>query len=188
MTVNHDVVGSSPTLAAKISFLTGQESVMETISQVPGISRHLYFRESKLKFGITGTRKGFTPKQKATFKKLLYTEGVFDLEFHHGDCVGVDAESALLVHNFAPEAAIICHPPLYATYRANTCINTVVNEPLDYMVRNRNIVNSVEKMFVVPENYMEVARSGTWATYRYAINHCVPCIIIFPNGRVEYSA
>ena len=49
-----------------------------------------------MKVGITGTRMGMNEHQFDGVQELLTKLYEAGAEFHHGDCVGVDAEAALL--------------------------------------------------------------------------------------------
>jgi len=52
-----------------------------------------------MKVGFTGTQAGLTPKQKLELRSLLMDYRDDITEFHHGDCIGADADA----HEIAAE-------------------------------------------------------------------------------------
>lgn len=95
-------------------------------------------------------------------------------EFHHGDCIGADAQAhwnALVVPVF-----IIIHPPIDSKKRAfcfnktsyPDCLIVRQRDPKPYLDRNHDIVDESDFLIVAPKTDQEETRSGTWATYRYA--------------------
>lgn len=113
--------------------------------------------------GFTGTQRGLSATQHAALVEFFSKTEV--TEFHHGDCIGADAEA----HDIATEYGIriVIHPPLFAGKRACKSADVVL-PPLSYLERNHAIVDAVELLVVAPESNKEELRSGTWATYRYA--------------------
>lgn len=136
-----------------------------------------------MKIGITGSRAGATPEQvvrlKQIFKALLNTS-FRPIELHHGDCVGVDE----LAHLIAKEMGfvLIGHPPINHKDRAYCQNFDILRDPKPYLLRNTEIVLETEVLFVVPRQYHEVVRSGTWSTYRKALLNNRPTLIIYPDG------
>lgn len=116
--------------------------------------------------GFTGTQEGMSDGQKAEFaRKVRHLQPV---EFHHGDCVGADAEAHELVRVNVPSCVIHSHPPTDERRRA-FCKADVVHPAKDFIPRNHDIVDECDFLFAAPRrNEMEL-RSGTWATYRYAL-------------------
>jgi len=121
--------------------------------------------------GFTGTREGMSEHQKATLRKLLSLAVNEPLEeqvvvFHHGDCKGADAEA----HEIALSVGcmIIIHPPVKRIMRAYCKGAREVLPPLEYLERDRAIVDSTIGMFAAPKSDKEELRSGTWYTVRYA--------------------
>jgi hypothetical protein len=102
-------------------------------------------------------------------------------EFHHGDCVGWDAESHELIRKGFPEVRIVVHPPLEWKFRAG-CAGDEVRKPLSYLARNRQIVKSVEKLVVLPNTASWRSKGGTWYTHDYAKKVGKPYVVIWPNG------
>lgn len=119
-----------------------------------------------LRVGFTGTRLGMSNKQKQTLVDLLeqlHNRGA--RYFHHGDCVGADAEA----HDIAVSVGfeIVGHPPIIEDLRAfKRCDYMRTERP--YILRNHDIVDEVDYMIAAPYSDKEVRRSGTWATVRYA--------------------
>ena len=105
---------------------------------------------------------------------------------HHGDCIGVDVQTAKIAEFMGVKT--VCHPPSNPAARARHA-STVILPEKEYLVRNRDIVEAVDHMIVVPFEKEEILRSGTWMTYRYAKKRDVGRTIIFPDGtlRIEES-
>ena len=131
-----------------------------------------------MKIGITGTREGMNEHQFTLVQKFLsqhYTEGA---EFHHGDCVGVDAEAAVLAKELGYK--IVSHPgPSVDGLRAFVeCDES--REPTSHFKRNRTIVDSCDILLVVPLHNEHQSRGGTWYTYDYAVKKNRPYTVIWP--------
>lgn len=105
---------------------------------------------------------------------------------HHGDCIGVDVQTAKIAEFMGVKT--VCHPPSNPAARARHN-STVILPEKEYLDRNRDIVDAVDYMIVVPFEKEEILRSGTWMTYRYAKKRDVGRTIIFPDGtlRIEES-
>ena len=117
-----------------------------------------------MKVGFTGTRQGMSQHQKEQF--VLEMLKLNPTEFHHGDCIGADAEAHDIVREFFPNIRIIIHPPISVKLRAFKKGNEYKDSE-SYISRNHNIVDTVEYMFGAPKSNNEELRSGTWATIRY---------------------
>lgn len=124
--------------------------------------------------GFTGTRHGLSNRQR--FQLLMWFHDHEITELHHGDCLGADQQ----VHNLALSCAvqpekIIIHPPTDPRLRA-FCSGKVLPEK-PYLHRNHDIVEACEMLLAAPHTEVEIQRSGTWATIRYAdltnTNHCI---------------
>ena len=94
---------------------------------------------------------------------------------HHGDCLGMDAA----VHRIAIQAGfcVFIHPPVSEKKRA-FCQGGHVLSPFPYLERNHMMVDASDVLLAVPKTYVEVLRSGTWSTIRYARRRKVEVIII----------
>lgn len=138
-----------------------------------------------MKVGFTGTQRGMTEAQKATFATLVTFTRMS--EFHHGCCVGCDAEAVSHVLAKLKTAKIICHTPTNVSKRAWTAwtASHVTLEAKDYLVRNHDIVDACDIMIATPAGDKEELRSGTWATIRYARKLSKPICLILPSGEMK---
>lgn len=141
-----------------------------------------------VKVGVTGSRQGMEYWQKRKFQRyLLHFKFI---EFHHGDCIGVDEETHDVVRQRDPNIPIIIHPPLNSHYRAycghlgGNLVDhkTIILPEAEYIQRNHNIVDACDILIAIPKEQHEVVRSGTWATVRYAIKQEKPVRLILPPG------
>lgn len=130
-----------------------------------------------MKLGFSGTRFGMIEEQKYNLRHLMLntdicpvTPGVRN-EFHHGDCVGADAEAFEIAVELGWET--IAHPCDLEHLRAFTASDIImpVCRPL---VRNRAIVKACDVLAGAPRSLTDVTRSGTWSTIRYAVATQVP--------------
>ena len=127
--------------------------------------------------GFTGTRYGMTDGQCKYLEHVLKELGV--TEFHHGDCIKADAQAALIVQGMEG-VKIVCHPPENPTFRAYVPLRPgdTIFPTRHYIERNHDIVDACEHLLVAPLHNAETQRSGTWATYRYAVSRKLPITII----------
>lgn len=119
------------------------------------------------KVGFTGTRRGMTPSQMVglydNLKIVIETDGA--KEFHHGDCVGADAEAHVIATVLG--FTTVAHPPILIGYRA-FCKADYVLEPREYIPRNHDIMDVSDIAFGAPlGGEDQYSRSGTWAAIRY---------------------
>lgn len=134
-------------------------------------------------FGFTGTQKGMTRQQQDRLVALLVDYGFRDGqqdEFHHGDCVGADAEA----HDIAEQMGLflVVHPPLNGSKRAFKK-GHIVRAPLTYLCRNREIVRACDMLLAAPFEFHEQLHSGTWSTIRYALKSRRTYVVIRPDGQ-----
>lgn len=118
-----------------------------------------------MKIGFTGTQLGMSQHQKEQFVLELYE--LNPTEFHHGDCIGADAEAHDIVREFFPDVKIVGHLPKANSKRAYKKCDEY-RDPLPYLERDHKIVDETDYLFGAPKADAEVLRSGTWATIRYA--------------------
>jgi hypothetical protein len=136
-----------------------------------------------MKVGITATQQGMTIAQQDIFEIAL-TGALRDgmNEFHHGDCIGGDAQAHDIARRINPEImTIVVHPPEDPSKRAWRRGDVVLPEK-PYLDRNHDIVDQVDRLFAAPRSYKEQPRSGTWATIRYARKIGRYIAIIWPDG------
>ena len=132
----------------------------------------------KLKVGFTGTQKGMTFKQHDHLADFLEIIGNGISEFHHGDCIGADEEFHGLCEVLNGE--IIIHPPINESKRS--FCNGIILDSKEYLERNHDIVDQTDCMIVCPDSKKEKLRSGTWATFRYAMKKSKPIFVFYPDG------
>ncbi len=133
------------------------------------------------KIGFTGTRHGMTESQKNEFRNLI--SQIEFQEFHHGMCIGSDAEAHSIVSSLKKNTSIkiVGHPPTYKEFMSNCDCDLLIRaEP--YLQRNHNIVDSTDILIATPDT-MEKTQSGTWSTIRYARKKNKKIYIIHKNGR-----
>jgi len=131
--------------------------------------------------GFTGSSKGMTAEQKAALRGLL-NGGVG--EFHHGDCVGADAEA----HDIARECGygIVLHPPTNPDKRAWRLVPRDKKRPKRrYLDRNKDIVRETASLIVAPFEPEERLNSGIWSAVRFARMLGKPVFLILPDGTVQ---
>ena len=139
-----------------------------------------------LKIGFTGTQSGMTFDQKNNFLVTLreLNEEFHLTEFHHGDCIGADADAHKLMQIYFPHVEIRKHPPEDPKKRA-FCEGGFCYTEKPYLVRNHMIVDETDMLIATPENGNEEMRSGTWATIRYAKKTDKKITIISPDGNCK---
>jgi hypothetical protein len=132
--------------------------------------------------GFTGTQRGMTAIQRNIARGFL-SQGWFPEDaFHHGDCIGSDAECAYIAKDIG--YWVVGHPPTNSSKRA-FFQSDAIHTPRTYLVRNHNIVDCSAQILAMPGEMNEVLRSGTWATIRYAIKKRKKICIIYPDGTSE---
>lgn len=134
-----------------------------------------------MSIGFTGTQIGMTHAQNDRCQRLL-KDLDNNQQFHHGDCVGADAEAAFHAHRFG--YFVVCHPPLIEAKRAFTNNYNEKRHPDEYIARNHAIVDESDVLIACPQENTEQLRSGTWATVRYARKTGKRIFIIYPDGVV----
>lgn len=118
-----------------------------------------------MKLGFTGTQVGMSERQKAQLVAVLVRYNIS--EFHHGDCIGADAEADAIAR--AHGIPITIHPPIIPSKRAYCGKpGDGLWLPKQYLERNHDIVDATDFLVAAPRTDEEELRSGTWATVRYA--------------------
>jgi predicted Rossmann fold nucleotide-binding protein DprA/Smf involved in DNA uptake len=121
-----------------------------------------------MNIGFTGTRKGLTDYQKAHLESLFWVWSrleAAEIKLHHGGCVGADEQAHYLAIKYGMTS--VCHWP---TDRKFVALITPHEhrEAQPYLIRNHNIVDESDFLLACPKQMVEIRRSGTWATVRYA--------------------
>ena len=136
--------------------------------------------------GFTGTRHGMSAVQKEAFARVL--EEADGDQFHHGDCVGADAEAAAIAFELGWQ--IICHPPLKDEHRANTTFHRAdfARPQKSHFARNRDIVDESQLLIACPQ-YMDPITKETMGGTAYTVNYARKCgkpvWIVRPDGTIE---
>jgi hypothetical protein len=142
-----------------------------------------------MRLGFTGTQEGMQPQQQEAVEQWLcsFRPGTIT-EFHHGDCIGADAQCHQSILFFHPTCRTVCHPPENDSKRAFTD-NDDTREPGPYLERNQAVVDAVDVLLAAPkEQTGDVLRSGTWATIRRARKRGIPIVIVRPDGTYEVES
>jgi len=133
----------------------------------------------------TGTREGMTAKQYETVRRLVHE--LKPTIAIHGDCMGGDSEFHKIIVEWKKIQPCILklYPSSSKTraYNEDWDIIMPVEAPL---VRDRYIAQEGDRLIGAPKQMIEVPRSGTWTTIRYAkwkFNKIV--YIVYPNGEVR---
>ncbi len=126
---------------------------------------------------FTGTQAGMTGPQRARFRGLM--RALRPATFHHGDCVGADAEAH---DDVVGTTRVHIHPCTISDKRAWKGQAFVIEAPAPPLERNRVMVDVSEALVATPKGMIEELRSGTWATIRYARKQKKPVHICWPNG------
>lgn len=128
-----------------------------------------------MQLGFTGTSKGITDRQHRLLAKEIAKCDVF----HHGDCIGADAQAHDIARAYG--AYIILHPPDNGRARA-FCIPDEERAPLPYLDRNQAIVDECDYLVACPKLMHEEQRSGTWATVRRARKAGKKVVVLWPRA------
>lgn len=132
--------------------------------------------------GMTGSRNGMTIEQQ--FKCWGLLEFLFNSGsevFHHGDCIGADKQNHIYANTIG--YFIEVHPPKNPKLRAY-CKGDIIHEEKEYLVRNKDIVNSSVIILGFPPTETH-SRSGTWSTVSYAKKKGKETIVVLPSGQIE---
>lgn len=142
------------------------------------------------KLGFTGTQLGMTDIQaQIVFDEMMLfgqEPGEEIAEAHHGLCIGADEEFHGLLDYLPNSVVVHGHPPLNTSKMAKGLICDVMHTPLEYLARNRAIVDAVDTLFAAPKGEEEI-RSGTWSTVRYARRKGINIRIVMPDGNTRFE-
>lgn len=134
-----------------------------------------------MRLGFTGTQKGMTALQQASFAKIVVDFHI--TEFHHGDCIGADAEAHYIV--LAQRIPVVIHPPVDQSRRAFCDGARDVLIPKTHFARNRDIVDDTDALAGASLLDQPMERGGTWYTIRYAVKRNKRAYVIWPNGTLS---
>ena len=137
--------------------------------------------------GFTGTRQGTSLQQRDGIRWALFALSD-TFTFHHGVCVGADAEAHMLVKTWRPRAKLYGHPGPEGPYRAKGLEFDMLYADKAYLERNRDIVDHSNLVIATPKEYSEPKSKrggGTWYTIRYARKQGKPLTVIYPDGQIE---
>lgn len=143
--------------------------------------------------GSTGTKRGMTDAQWSTLGDLVAAQQTGPLEnrisyWHHGDCVGADAQCHVLA--LQHKIPVHLHPMEPDHFRAYCRGALFTNFPKDPLKRNVDIARVIDKLFVTPKEFSNVTRSGTWHAVRKALEEsfrrkAIDIVIILPDGTIS---
>ena len=134
-----------------------------------------------MKIGVTGTRNGMTNCQKDNVLKFLQDikQRFENAELHHGDCIGVDVEVAEIAQSLG--YFVVNYPPVDQSLRAFHKSSKILT-PKTYFARNRDIVDNVDFLLVIPRENTHQNFGGTWYTHDYAVKKNRSVKIFFPDS------
>lgn len=142
-------------------------------------------------YGVTGSRRGPSIVQmetlQAVFARCRIDGGVPGV-LVHGACVGVDITAAILAYcrgwRVHALPAADADAGMWRDLRAERHAH-VVEPPAPPLERNRRIVDLCSRLLALPahpEDDPRSARSGTWATIRYARAQGRSVLTVMPDG------
>ena len=155
-----------------------------------------YYNLDSLHYPISNCTIGFTGTQLEMTVYQIFVLGILfnifrPIEFHHGDCIGADADAHEVAEFFKNyfnlknfNLKIVIHPSNINSKRAFKNGDRILKS-LNPLQRNKNIVYISNIVVAAPYQEHEILRSGTWATIRYAKKINKPLIIIHPNKEFE---
>ena len=142
-----------------------------------------------MNLGFTGSQHEPTSEQKNWL--LQYVLDNSPAEFHHGCCVGSDAFAHKVAKNSLDLGLeqIILHPSIDTSremkYTDWDYANCIWYPRKEFLPRNRDIVNAVDKLIALPDGPEKMRGSGTWYTIHYALKQRKPVLICNPLGELQ---
>lgn len=132
--------------------------------------------------GFTGTRDGMTIPQILMVQAILTDWRPHC--FHHGDCVGADAQAAQIARNLG--CWVTGHPPSDSKLRA-FFPSDGSRRPKKYHDRNADIVTETDCIIATPKSVKPLTGKlgGTWWTVEYALSVGRSVIRILPDGNLK---
>jgi hypothetical protein len=141
-------------------------------------------------FGFTGTQKGMTGAQYRRIDEWLLLGLLYQnsKEFHHGLCIGSDAQAHWIARRYGYR--IIGHPPINRSKIDLECEANCdeLMPPKEYLDRNTDIAKVSSILLAAPKEVEEqLCGSGTWATIRRGRKYSDFVSIVFPNGDTRHE-
>lgn len=142
-----------------------------------------------LTIGFTGTRDGMTEAQEEAVKDLLLHLGATRLL--HGACHGADRQAHRIAIGMFRDLYPARPEQLYWAEQHIAPGDTIHPlpasdvKPNPEIWRNHKIVDRADVMIAAPASPIEILRSGTWATIRYAKQTEVKCYRCLPDGTIR---
>jgi hypothetical protein len=141
-----------------------------------------------IRIGYPGSRHGMTtPQMLAVHGYLNHTLLVNDwdgllIEFHHGDCIGGDAQAHVIAT--VTGCRTVAHPPLNPSKRA-WCQADEIRPPDGYLRRYWAIASETGELLATPESPVPDVHSGTWIIAMYAVQLGHPARLFMPDGSLR---
>lgn len=133
--------------------------------------------------GFTGTQAGMTHAQGMGVRHVLAFLIDGEIDAHHGDCIGADADFHKICRDTPKVVWITGHPPTNPVKRA-WCQFDSEWPALPYLARNGRIVAATDVLIATPREYEEQLKSGTWSTVRKARVAKKPIHLVYPDGSI----
>ena len=147
----------------------------------------------KITIGFTGTRKGFSDKQREfVIDELNHVDDfqIFgEVTVVHGGCIGSDEDFHRLVKEHYPQFKVHVRPG-YSSNNPNDLSNRFdysdadkIYPPKSHFSRNRDIVESSSMLWGTPPTEVNLNKGGTWYTINYGlkVDNCV--LYCTPDGK-----
>lgn len=144
--------------------------------------------KQRFRIGFTGSRKGMTGDQQAALAKELRElqdkHREEDVEAHHGDAVGADAQFHAICQGL--RIPIIVFPSKDQRDRAFCTGAKAEHPPQKFREQSEAIVRFCDLLIAAPDGFRERLRgSGTWMTVRIARKAQKTCVFCYPDGVLE---
>lgn len=142
-------------------------------------------QKRRFRIGFTGSRKGLTADHQEAVRRQL-TELIEEhrddeLEAHHGDAIGADAQFHAACQQL--EIPVVIHPSKDHKDRAYCPGAKVTHPPVEFANQSAAIVNLCQILIAAPDGFKERWRgSGTWMTIRAARKAEKTIVLCYPDG------
>lgn len=132
--------------------------------------------------GFTGSRDGFTDQQVAEFHRLLDQTSI--AAFHHGSCVGCDADAHNLLAARMGADWVNQHVHVHPGHLRHLTAMVVGGTRYPWrrtLARNEDIVQACDVLWAFPR----AQSRGTWHTVQLAAKYGKPAIVVDEDGRIS---